>query len=117
MMSFSSQRAVCYFVDLAIPVLVANWVYKTPAMLKHQWFEDSGSDKWESKGSKRQRLDLCDDGEGESLDEFEGESEREDIGYVPLLFVAPLQKESNRPTDMGEGIRSLNHLVYILIIG
>lgn len=27
-MSFSSQRAVCYLVELAVLVLVANWIYK-----------------------------------------------------------------------------------------
>ncbi len=69
------------------------------------------------RSSKRQRLDSCDDEEGEGLDEFEGESEGEDIGYVPLPFVAPPEKESNRPTDMGEETRSLNHLVCIPKIG
>ena len=51
----------------------------------------------------------------ESLDDFEGEGEGENIGYVPLLFVAnpPLQKKSDRLTDFGEGTRSLNHLVCI----
>ncbi len=63
----------------------------------------------EPRGLKRQRLDARDDEEGEGLDEFEGE----DIGYVPLPFVAPLRNGSNRPTDMGEGTRSLNHLVCI----
>ena len=27
-MSFSSQRDVCYVIDLAIQLLIANWVYK-----------------------------------------------------------------------------------------
>ncbi len=54
------------------------------------------------------------------MDEYEGKGEREDVGYVPLLFIAlhpPTLNESNRLTDMGEGIRSLNHLVYIPKIG
>ncbi len=71
----------------------------------------------ELRGSKCQRLDACDDEEEEGLDEFEGESEREDIGYVPLPFVAPPQKELNRPTDISEGTRSLNYLVCIPKIG
>ncbi len=88
---------------------------KTAALLKRQQFEDSGSDETEPRGSKCQRLDVHDNEKGEGLDEFEGE--REDIGYVPLLFVAPPQKESNCPTNMGKETRSLNHLVYISKIG
>ncbi len=67
----------------------------------------------EPRGLKHQRLDACDDEEGEGLDEFEGEGEGEDIGYIPLPFVAPPRNGSNRPTDMDEGTRSLNHLVCI----
>ncbi len=90
---------------------------KTVALLKRQRFKDSGSDVKEPKGSKHQRLDARDNKKGEGLDEFESEGKREDIGYVPLLFVTSPQKESNRPTNMGEGTRSLNHLVYIPKIG
>ncbi len=71
----------------------------------------------EPRGSKYQRLYMHDNEERESSDKFEGEDEREDIGYVPLPFVAPLRKESNHPIDMGKGIKSLNHLVYMLKIG
>lgn len=56
------------------------------------------------------------DEEEESLDEFKGKDEREDIRYVSLLFITSCllsQKESNYLIDMGKGIRSLNHLVYI----
>ncbi len=60
---------------------------------------------------------MCDNKEGEDLDEFEIESEGEAIGYVLLIFIAPPQKESNHLIDMGEGTRSLNYFVYILIIG
>ncbi len=59
-------------------------------------------------------MGVHDDEEGLSLNEYEDEGEN--VGYVPLLFVAspPLpQKESNRLTDMGEETRSLNHLVCI----
>ena len=88
-------------------------------MLKRQRLEDSGNDKTEPRNSKCQQLDVRDDGEGESLDEFEGKNEGKNTGYVPLPFVAnPLpQKESNRPTDLGEGTKSLNHLVCIPKIG
>ncbi len=67
----------------------------------------------EPRGLKRQRLDAREDEEGEGLDEFEGEGEGKDIGYVPLPFVALSQNGSNRPTDIGEGTKSLNHLVCI----
>ena len=75
-------------------------------VLKRQRFEDSGSDKTEKRGSKRQRSDARDDEEGESLDEFDGEDEGENTGYVPLPFVVNLfpPKKSNRPIDLGEGI-------------
>ncbi len=71
----------------------------------------------EPRVSKRQCVGVYDDEEGLSLDKYEGEGE--DVGYVPLPFVAlpPPRKESNRPTDMGKGTRSLNYLVYILKIG
>ncbi len=58
--------------------------------------------------------------EGQSLDKYESEGEGEDVGYVPFPFVTPPpppQKKSNRPTDMGKGTKSLNHLVCIPKIG
>ncbi len=57
---------------------------------------------------------MREDEEREGLDEFEGEDERENIEYIPLLFITPLQKESNCRTDIGRGIKSLNHLLCIL---
>ena len=116
-MSFSCQRIICYLVDLAISILVANWLYKTLVVLKHQRFENSRSDKMELRGSKRQQLDLHDDEKGEGLDKFEDEGKRKGIGYVPLLFVTPPQKELNRLTDMDKETRSLNHFVCIPKIG
>ncbi len=57
--------------------------------------------------------------EGQSLDKYEGKGKGEDVRYVPLPFVTPPppRKESNRPTDMGEGTRSRNHFVCISKIG
>lgn len=86
-------------------------------MLKRQQFEDGGSDKIEPRDSKYQRWDVRNDEEGESLDEFEGEGEEDDIGYVSLPFVTLPWKKSNRLTDMGEGTKNLNHLVCISKIG
>ena len=116
-MSFSSQRAVYYLVNWAILVLVANWLYKTPVMLKCQRFEDNGSDKMEPRGLKRQQLDLRDDKEEEGLDKFEGKGEGKGIGYIPFFFIVFFQKESNCLTDMGKGIKSLNYLICIPKIG
>ena len=116
-MSFSSQRAVDYLIDLAIPILVANWLYKTPAMLKCQQFEDNKSDEMESRSSKRQRLDLRDNEKEEGLDKFEDKGKGEGIRYVPLPFVIFPQKELNRLTDMSKGIKSLNCYIYIPKIG
>ena len=87
---------------------------KTRALLKRQRFEESGSDEMEPKGSKRQRLDERDNEEGNSLNEDQGEIEG--ARYIPSSFVPlPLlfRNVSNRPSDLGKGIRSLNHLVYI----
>ena len=116
-MSFSSQRAVYSLINSAILILVANWLYKTPAVLKRQQFKDNASDEIELRGSKYQQLDSCDNEKEEGLDKFEGQSEGEDIRYVPFPFVAPPQKESNHPTDMSERTRSLNHLLCIPKIG
>ena len=70
-----------------------------------------------SRGSKCQWLDLHDNEKEEDLDEFEGDGEGKSIGYVPLAFIAPPQKELNRPTDMGEGTKSLNDFLCISKIG
>ena len=87
---------------------------KTPALLKQQQFEESRNDKTEAKGSKRQCLDEYDDEEGNSLDEDESEIEVARYVLPPFIPLLPLpQKVSNRPSDLGEGTRSLNHLVCI----
>ena len=51
--------------------------------------------------------------ERESLNKFKGKDEGEAIEYIALSFLAPSQKESNRPTNMGKGTRSLNHFIGI----
>ena len=84
---------------------------KTPAMLKRQQFEDSGSEETEPRGSKYHRLYAHGDKKEEGLDKFEGKDEGKAIGYVPLSFVASPQKESNRPTGISKETMSLNHLV------
>ena len=112
-MSFSSQRDLCYLVNQFHYWLLIRCM-KTPALLKCQRFEESESDETEPKGSKRQCLDERDDEKGNSLDE--DEAEIEGARYVPSPFVPlpPLpQKVSNRLSDLGEGTRSLNHLICI----
>lgn len=82
-------------------------------MLKRQQFEDDESDETASRVEKSQRLDERDDEEGQGLDKYEGEGEGD--RYVSLPFITPLppQKKSNRPSDLGKGTRSLNHLLCI----
>lgn len=84
------------------------------AMLKCQQFEDNRSDKTKLRGSKRQCLDEHNNEERNNLDKDKGKIEG--IRYVfspfiPLFLL--LQKLSNRPSDLGKRIRSLNYLVYI----
>ena len=81
-MSFLNQRAVYYLVESAIPVFVANWLYKTPAILKCHQFKDSWSDNMEPKGLKCYQLDLRDDKEEVALNKFESEGKGEDIRYI-----------------------------------
>lgn len=84
------------------------------ALLKHQQFKKSGSDEIKPKRSKRQRLDERNDKERNNLDEDKGEIE--DTRYIlpPFISFSPLpQKVSNRPSDLGKGTRSLNHLICI----
>ena len=57
----------------------------TPAMLKRQQFEKSGSDEMEPKRSKRQRFDERDNEEGNSLDE--DKDEIEGARYIPPPFL------------------------------
>ena len=73
----------------------------------------------EPRVSKCQRVIMDNNEEGQSLGKYEDKNERRDVRYVPLPFVAPSspRKESNRPTDICEEIKSLNHLVCISKIG
>ena len=84
---------------------------KMSAVLKRQQCKNSGSKKTEPRGSKCQRLYTRGDEEWKGLDKFESEGEAKIIGYVSFSLVALFRKESNRLTDMGEGTKSLNHLI------
>ena len=87
---------------------------KTPALLKRQRFEESGSDKTKLKRSKCQRLDERDNEKGNSLDKDESEIEGARYVLPPFVPLSPLsRKVSNRLSDLDEGTRSLNHLVCI----
>ena len=104
-MSFSSQRAIRCLGDLFQYCLLIGCI-KTAA-LKRQQFEDSESDAIEPRASKRPRVDAHNNKKWQGLDEYQGKGGR----YIPL---PPLpQKESNRPINLAEGTRSLNHLVCI----
>ena len=92
------------------------------AVFKRQWFKNSRSDKMKPRGSKYQRLDECDneeengldDEEENGLDKNEGEIESDRYVLPPFvpLFLFP-QKVSNRLSDLGERIKSLEYIVYI----
>ena len=69
------------------------------------------------KSLKCQQLYACNNQKDEGLDKFEGESKEKDIEYILFTFITPPQKESNSLTDMGKGIKSLNHFIYIPKIG
>ena len=87
---------------------------KTLAVLKCQQFEESGIDETEPKGSKCQHLDNCDNKKRNSLNKNEGEIESARYVSPPFVPLPPLpQKVSNRPSDLGKGTKSLNHLVCI----
>ena len=104
-MSFFSQQAVRCLGDQFQYCLLIGCI-KT-AKLKRQRFGDSESDTTEPRASKCLRVDVHDNEEGKGSDEYHSKGNR----YVPL---SPLpQKKSNRPTNLGEGIRSLNHFVCI----
>lgn len=69
---------------------------------------------------KRQRVNMHNNEKEQSLDKYESEDERKDIGYILFLFITPpssSQKKSNRSTDIGKGIKSPNHLIYLPKIG
>lgn len=88
-MSFSSKRVVDYLVNQFHYYLLIRYI-KTLAVLKHQQFKDSESDKTESSVSKRQRLDVHDDEEGQGLDKYEGEDEGKRYVSVPFITPPPL---------------------------
>lgn len=61
----------------------------------------------EPKVSKYLFIDMHDNKEGQDLEKYQDKDSR----YVFLLLYP--QNESNGPTDLGEGTRSLNHLLCI----
>ena len=86
-------------------------------MFKCQKFEDDKSDETEPRDLKCKRLDLRDNKKGKGLDKFEDKGEGENIRFIPFLFVVPLYKESNCPTNMCKKRKSLNYFVCISKIG
>lgn len=89
-------------------------------MLKRQSLEDAKSDETKLKVLKCQHVSIYDNEEKQSFDKNKSESKDKYIGCTPLLFIVPLyppQKKSNRLTNLSEGIKNLNYLIYILKIG
>lgn len=67
--------------------------------------------------SKRQQLNMHNNEKEQGLDKYKSEGEGKRYVFLPFIVpFPPLRKELNRPTDLGEGIKSLNHLIYILKI-
>ncbi len=109
-MSFSSQKNVCYLIDPFNYWLLIVCL-KISALLKRQLFDNSDSEERASRVYKRPRIDESDD-EVQDLDNYEGKIDR----YIPLPPDPPSpppQKESNRLSDLDEGIKSLTHLICI----
>ena len=86
-MSLSSQKAIYYLVDQFNYYLLIRCI-KTSAVLKRQQLKDSESDKTESSVSKCQWLDMHDNEEWQSLDEYESEDKGK--RYIFLPFIALL---------------------------
>ena len=80
-MSFSSQRDVHYFIDQFHYWLLIRCI-KTPVTLKHQQFEESGSDETEPRESKRQHLDERDNEKRNGLNDKKKNSLKEDEGEI-----------------------------------
>lgn len=82
-------------------------------ILKRQQFENSRSNEMESRGSNRQRLNECDNEERNGLNKDKGEIKYVRYVLPPFILLLLPQKVSNRSSNLHEGIKSLNHLVYI----
>ena len=111
-MSFFSQRDVHYLVDQFYYWLLIRYM-KMLAMLQRQRFENNRSDETEPRVWKRQRLDERDNEEKNGLDEDEGEIEGAKYVSSPFIPLLLPQKMSNRPSNLGKGTKSLNHLIYV----
>lgn len=112
-MSLSNKKAIGYLINQFHYYLLIEFI-KMLGMLKCQQFKDNASDKMESSISK---YHMHDNEEEQSLDKYESEDKGK--RYILFSFITPLstlQRESNRLTNLGEGIKSLNHLVCILKI-
>lgn len=86
-MSFFSKKAIYYLVNQFYYYLLIRYI-KTPAMLKHQQFEDSESDETESRVSKYQQLDEYDNKERQGFNKYENKDKGQK--YVLFPFVASL---------------------------
>ena len=90
---------------------------KTLAVLKRQQFKNSESDKAKPRDSKYQWFYIYDNKMKKGLDEFQSKDKGKNIQYILFPFIAFLQKESNRLTDIDKRIKSLNPLICIPKIG
>ena len=111
-LSLFSQRDVSYLIDQFHYFLLIKYI-KMPEILKHQQFQDNGSDEIEPRGWKCHLLNEHDNKEVNSLDEDKCEIKGGSNVFLPFIPLLLPQKVSNRTLDLGKGVRSLNHLIYI----
>lgn len=80
-MSFSSKQTIYCLNDQFQYCLLIGYI-KIPTALMHQQFKNDENDAMEPRISKHQRVNIYDNEEKQSLDEYENESNR----YVPLFL-------------------------------
>lgn len=87
-MSFSSQKAVYYFINQFQYSLLIKCI-KMAILFMHQQFQNSKSCEIEPKVLKRQCIGIHNNEKEQGLDKYKNEEEGEDIGYIlPLGFIA-----------------------------
>ena len=89
-------------------------------MLKHCQFEDTERNEIKSKISKCQHIGVNGNEKRQCLNKYKRKDEEENIGYVLfsfIVFLLPLQKESNHLKDINKGTISLYYLMCIPKIG
>lgn len=81
---------------------------KTPVIFNFQQFNNSKSEETVPIVYKYQRFDKRNNKEGQNLNKYKSNSDSDKYISFPLISLLLLsQKGSNRPSDLGENIKSL----------